>query len=140
VPPLVSAIRPSSWPVRSSLGVFGKKWTLPIIRDLYLLGEARFSDLVSRNQGMSERILSLRLRDLKREGLVERHMVSGRTEKVSYRLTGRGLAAVPILESFVQFGLMQLAADVFGPGGPPRGDVKKRKVRKTRYLRRRRPR
>jgi len=120
MPPLLSAASVSRWPIRPSLGALGRKWALPIIRDLYVLGEARFTELHRRNPGMSERILSLRLSDLRKEGLVERISDPADPRLVSYRLTHRGLSAVPILEGLVLFGVMQLAADVFEPHGPPR--------------------
>ncbi|HLE45429.1 MAG TPA: winged helix-turn-helix transcriptional regulator [Thermoplasmata archaeon] len=118
--PLVVPVSLSGWPIRPSLGALGRKWALPVIRDLHTLGEARFSELLRRNPGMSERILSLRLRDLRREGLVERVSDPDDRRQVPYRLTPRGRSAIPILEGLVLFGIMQLAADVFGPRGPPR--------------------
>lgn len=142
VPPLISSVRLSHWPVRSSLGVFGRKWTLPIIRDLYILREARFSQLLMRNPGMSDRILSLRLRDLRRDRLVERVIERADPRRATYRLTKRGMAAVPILEGFVRFGLMQLASDIFGPGGPPKPQARPRRSGRPARgrLRRREPR
>ena len=119
MPPLLSPVSVSRWPIRPSLGALGRKWALPVIRDLYILGEARFTELLRRNAGMSERILSLRLTNLRKEGLVERISEPAGPRSVSYRLTSRGLSAVPILEGLVLFGVMQLAADVFEPHGPP---------------------
>jgi len=118
--PLVPPISVSRWPIRPSLGALGRKWALPVIRDLYVLGEARFTVILRRNPGMSERILSLRLTDLRKEGFVERISHRADPRQVSYRLSRRGLSAVPILEGLVLFGVTQLAADVFGPEGPPR--------------------
>ena len=115
-----SPIPVSLWPLRPSLGALGRKWALPVIRDLYALGGARFTELLRRNPGMSERILSLRLADLQEERLVERVPDLSDPRQFSYRLTHLGLAAVPILEGLVLLGVMQLAADVFGPAGPPR--------------------
>ena len=120
MPPLLSTVPVSLWPIRPSLGALGRKWALPVFRDLYALGEARFTELLRRNPGMSERILSLRLTDLRKERLIERISDPAHSREVSYRLTPRGLSAVPILEGLVLFGVMQLASDVFGSEGPPR--------------------
>jgi DNA-binding HxlR family transcriptional regulator len=102
----------ADWPLRPHLGVFGKKWTLPLIRDLHVLGEARYSDMRRRNEGLSDRVLSLRLRDLREEGLVER-FVDPRDRRVSYRLTPRGRAAMGIVDAFLQFGILALADQIY---------------------------
>lgn len=108
----------AEWPLRPHLGIFGRKWTLPLIRDLHVLGEARYSDLRRRNEGLSDRVLSMRLRDLREEGLVER-LVDRRDLRVSYRLTPRGRAAMGIVAAFLQFGILALADQIhsFQDGG-----------------------
>lgn len=102
----------AEWPLRPHLGVFGRKWTLPLIRDLHVLGEARYSDMRKRNEGLSDRVLSLRLRDLREEGLVER-LVDRRDRRVRYRLTPRGRAAMGIVDAFLRFGILALAERIY---------------------------
>jgi len=106
-------------PVPSGPGVLGKKWTLPILRDVYTLGEARFSDIRPRNEGLSDRVLSLRLRELSREGLLERRVGSGSRPGVTYVLTGTGGAAIRVVGAFVEYGVHALAAQVHGSRDPP---------------------
>lgn len=101
-------------PVRPDPGVFGKKWTLPILRDVYTLGEARFSEIQRRNDGLSDRVLSLRLRDLSRAGLLERRVRAGSRPDVTYALTPAGGAAIRIVGAFVEYGIHALAAQVHG--------------------------
>lgn len=105
-------------PLRPDAGVLGKKWTLPILRDVYVLGEARFSDLRRRNGGLSDRLLSIRLRELSREGLLERHLGSGSGRPVTYSLTGIGGAAIRVVEAFVEYGVQALATQIFGSSTP----------------------
>lgn len=102
-------------PVRPDPGVFGKKWTLPILRDAYVLGETRFSEFRRRNEGLSDRVLTLRLRELSRKGLLERRVTPGPRSRVAYALTGMGRAGVRVVGAFVEFGVQALAAQVHGP-------------------------
>jgi DNA-binding HxlR family transcriptional regulator len=58
-------------------------------------GSVRFNELLSAIPGISDRLLSERLRELETEGIVERHVEPGPPVRVSYRLTpcGRALEA-----------------------------------------------
>lgn len=101
---------------RPELGVFSRKWTLPILREVFALGEARFSEIRRRNDGLSDRILSFRLGDLCRAGLVERRVRGGPRPDVVYALTWSGQAAMRIASAFLEFGVHSLASSVYGGG------------------------
>lgn len=74
----------------------GRRWTGAILRAM-LAGNARFSDIASTVPGLSDRLLSERLKELTTEGLVERvaHAESGRVE---YHLTAMGRELAPVIE------------------------------------------
>src|SRR5688572_2618700 len=57
--------------VARALDVVGERWTLLVVREL-LFGPKRFSDLARGLLGMSQNVLSQRLRELADAGLVER--------------------------------------------------------------------
>ena len=73
-------------------GLIGKRWNGQIIA-LLLQREARFSELAHTIDGISERMLSERLRELEDGGIVERSVDAGPPVRVTYALTasGRGL-------------------------------------------------
>ena len=54
-------------PIRTSLGVLGKKWTILIIRDIGFLKINRFNRLLESIQGLTPRVLSMRLKELEKE-------------------------------------------------------------------------
>ena len=54
-------------PIRSSLGVLGRRWSLLILRDVAFFRKVRFSDMLRTNSGLSPRLLSIRLKELQRE-------------------------------------------------------------------------
>jgi DNA-binding HxlR family transcriptional regulator len=75
--------------------LIGSRWTGAIIRAM-LSGLCRFSDLTLAIPGLSDRMLSERLKELEREGIVERIVMPSTPVRIEYRLTdkGRGLADV----------------------------------------------
>ena len=79
------------------------KWTLLLVRDL-AAGTSRFCELERSLAGISPRTLSLRLRALEEEGIVERHTFSEVPPRVEYALTEKGLALLPIVEDMRAFG------------------------------------
>lgn len=75
--------------VRELLDRVGDKWSLLIIgmlRD----GELRFSELMRRIPGISQRMLTLKLRSLERDGLVTRTVHAEVPPRVEYELTDMG--------------------------------------------------
>ncbi len=68
------------------LSMLGKRWTLAILQDLNALQARRFTEL-KRSLGISGTMLSERLAELEREGLVERKIYGSMPPKVEYRLT-----------------------------------------------------
>ena len=67
----------------------GRRWTGAIIRVL-LSGPHRFNELLSSIPGISDRLLTERLRELEAESLISRHVESGSPVKVVYQLTCAG--------------------------------------------------
>ncbi|MDE2435570.1 MAG: helix-turn-helix transcriptional regulator [Sphingomonadales bacterium] len=84
-------------PVRSVMALLGDRWTTLILLVLET-GEWRHAELkrvlatLSAEQAISQRVLTLKLRALERDGFVARFVTHDVPPKVSYRLTGLGLA------------------------------------------------
>jgi DNA-binding HxlR family transcriptional regulator len=76
--------------------LLGKRWSGLIIGTL-LAGPARFSEIARLVPGVSERMLSGRLAELCRAGLVEREVLDGPPLATRYRLTECGEALRPAL-------------------------------------------
>jgi DNA-binding HxlR family transcriptional regulator len=81
-----------------ALDRIGERWSLLIVREL-LLGPLRFSDLDRAVGGAPTDVLTKRLRDLERDGIVHRRELDPPASGVAYELTelGRGLER-PIFE------------------------------------------
>jgi len=59
-------------PIKSDLGVLGRKWALLILADVRLRGVDRFSGLRRSNPQANTRNLSRRLRELEEMGMIRR--------------------------------------------------------------------
>jgi DNA-binding HxlR family transcriptional regulator len=90
-------------PVCLTADIVCAKWTLLLIRDL-AEGHSRFCELERSLTGISPRTLSLRLRALEEEGIVERHTFGEVPPRVEYALTEKGRALLPIIEDMRAYG------------------------------------
>lgn len=90
-------------PVLATARIISGKWTLLMLRDL-ADGPCRFSELERSLAGISPRTLSIRLRSLEEEGVVERREYAEMPPRVVYRLTVKGTHLVPILEAMREYG------------------------------------
>jgi DNA-binding HxlR family transcriptional regulator len=100
----------SSCPVCRTAEVVCAKWTMLVIRDL-AEGRSRFCELERSLEGISPRTLSLRLRALEEEGIVERRTYPEVPPRVEYSLTEKGRALVPLVEGMREYGRRWLNAD-----------------------------
>jgi DNA-binding HxlR family transcriptional regulator len=90
-------------PVCLTADIVCGKWTLLLIRDL-AEGHSRFCELERSLTGISPRTLSLRLRALEEEGIVERHTFPEVPPRVEYALTEKGRDLLPIIEDMRTYG------------------------------------
>src|SRR4029077_19253235 len=105
--------------------LIGKRWTGAVVKAL-LPGPARFNQLLAGIPGISDRVLTERLRELETEAIVERLVDRGPPVRVSYRLTSRGRALQPVLAAVADWAESWLATVGGGRGrnratffGPP---------------------
>jgi DNA-binding HxlR family transcriptional regulator len=82
--------------VARSLDVVGERWALLVVREL-LLGPKRFSDVLAGLPGASPNVVSQRLRDLVRHGVVERRELGPPTRVHLYELTDWGRELEPVV-------------------------------------------
>jgi DNA-binding HxlR family transcriptional regulator len=90
-------------PVCACAEIVSGKWTLLLIRDL-ADGSRRFCALERSLQGISPRTLSLRLRALEEQGVVERHTYPEVPPRVEYALTDKGRDLAPLIEDMREYG------------------------------------
>lgn len=89
-------------PVASTLEVIGERWTLLVIRDIFL-GIRRFED-IQRDLGVARNVLQDRLEGLVEHGIVVKRPYQDRPVRSEYRLTDKGADLWPVLVALLQWG------------------------------------
>lgn len=104
-------------PVDTTSKIIGKKYTVLLIRNM-LSNHKRFNQFLESIEGMNQKILSTRLKEMEREGLVTRRVYAEMPLRVEYFLTEKGRATKPILDQMAAFSLQYCSKDVFEDGKP----------------------
>lgn len=94
---------PEVCPIRNLLGLLGRKWPSLIMCHLSF-GSHRFSELRGAIPDISQRMLSQTLRELERDGLIDREMQSTVPPRVDYTLTPLGESYIKPLQSMLDWG------------------------------------
>ena len=97
-------------PIARTLDIIGDRWTLLIIRDLFL-GRTRFNEFRQSTPSISPRLLSERLKRLEEQELVERALLAGYPPRAEYRLTATGRSLFPVLFAIGSWGFEHLFTD-----------------------------
>lgn len=89
-------------PIEQTLKVIGGKWVILIIREL-IQGKKRFSELES-ELGASSKMISQRLKELEKNGIVRRTVIPDVPPKVEYTLTKKGESLNKVLDAMAEWG------------------------------------
>ncbi|WCK56310.1 helix-turn-helix domain-containing protein [Aneurinibacillus sp. Ricciae_BoGa-3] len=90
-------------PIEKTISVIGGKWTFIILRDLFI-GPKRFGEIQKSLKGISPRTLSMRLKELEEEGIINRVIYSEIPPHVEYSLTAKGKTLRPIFDAMKDWG------------------------------------
>ena len=90
-------------PVETTLMLIGDKWKVLILRDL-LPGTKRFGELKKSIGSVSQKVLTVQLRDMEAKGLVSRKVYAEVPPRVVYSLTDLGRSLSPILKAMAEWG------------------------------------
>lgn len=89
--------------IARALDMVGERWALLVVREL-LLGPKRFADLHRGLPGMSQNVLTQRLRELEDSGVLTRRRALPPISGLVYQLTERGRALEPVLLALGRWG------------------------------------
>ncbi|MFO1152855.1 MAG: helix-turn-helix domain-containing protein [Rhodospirillales bacterium] len=103
----------SACPIARSLAVLGDRWTMLIIRELFL-GSRRF-DAFQTQTGISPHLLSVRLKRLEEDGVIERRCYQQRPPRHEYRLTAKGKDLLGVVVALRAWGLRWGGLDPAAP-------------------------
>ncbi|NHI02524.1 Transcriptional regulator, HxlR family [Candidatus Nitrosotalea sp. TS] len=105
-------------PIDNTFAIIGKKFTVHILRNMTRLNQSRFNEFLDSIEGINPKTLSARLREMGKNGLIERKIYPGTPVKIEYSMTDKGKALTPILEQMAAFSMQYCAKDVFKDGKP----------------------
>ena len=91
-------------PVAKALDVVGDRWTLLLVRELFLRGPSRYTDLRNGLPGIASNLLADRLRQLEEAGLVSREEAPPPIATTLFRLTPRGEELKPVVQALGRWG------------------------------------
>jgi len=90
--------------LQAAVGVLAAKWSVVVLARLDA-GSSRFNELLRQIDGVSRRMLSATLRQLERDGLVERHVFARVPARVGYELSPAGHELLSALAPLAGWGV-----------------------------------
>ena len=97
-------------PVRDVLSRLGDKWSMLLLITLNANGTMRFSDIHKTIEDISQSMLTVTLRTLESDGLLERKIYAEVPPRVEYNLTDTGRSLIPDVEALVDWALEHMSA------------------------------
>ncbi|GGM60439.1 transcriptional regulator [Longimycelium tulufanense] len=101
---MAEEVRPYCPYYARAMEMIGRRWAGAVLRALWT-GATRFNEIADAIPGMTDRLLSQRLKDLEADGLVERHVHHTRPVRIEYRLTAKGRSLGDVLFTLNQWAL-----------------------------------
>jgi DNA-binding HxlR family transcriptional regulator len=97
-------------PVARTLDIIGDRWTVLILRDLFLNRRRRFQDFQDSLTGIAPNTLSDRLKVLEAEGIVSRAPYDEHPPRFEYLLTEKGRTLGPVMKALREWGTQHTRA------------------------------
>jgi len=90
--------RRSACPIATALDVLGDRWTLVVIRDIFM-GKKRYQEFLNGPEKITTNILAQRLKYLEDTELVIKELYQEHPPRYEYALSEKGKALAPVLTS-----------------------------------------
>lgn len=106
-----------SCPIEATFRVIGKKWAVLIIREMFR-GTTQFNRFLENIEGITPKVLTERLRELEKFGIIKRRIVSEYPIRIEYEMTDLGKEFEPVLLAAASFSMRNMPKIVFKDGKP----------------------
>ena len=94
-------------PVQATSNVLAGKWKVLIVWHLSF-GPRRFAEIRDLLPGVTEKVLTTQLRDLERDGVINRKSAGTVPPRVDYMLSDAGVELIPVMEAMCHWGTKHL--------------------------------
>jgi DNA-binding HxlR family transcriptional regulator len=102
-------------PINHTFKLVGKKFTMLIIRNMIHRDHKRFNQFLE-IEDINAKVLSVRLKEMEKDGLIERKIYPDKPVRIEYTITEKGRALEPILDQMSAFSMKYCAKDIFKDG------------------------
>ena len=99
-------------PLDNTSRIIGKKFTLLILRNM-MSNQTKFSQFIESIEGLNPKTLSVRLKEMEKNGLVYRKVYHETPIRIEYYLTEKGKALKSVLDQMAGFSARYCPEDVF---------------------------
>ena len=107
-----------SCPIDNTFKIIGKKFTIHILRNIAILNQHRFNEFLNSIEGINPNTLSTRLKEMEKDGLVEKKIFNENPIRIEYVLTTKGEALRPVLVEMAKFSSTHCCEEVFSDAKP----------------------
>jgi DNA-binding HxlR family transcriptional regulator len=105
-------------PINNTFQIIGKKFAVLILRNMIYLNQIRFNKLLNSIEGINAKTLSIRLKEMEKDGLIRRKIYNESPIRIEYEMTEKGMALEPILEQMSAFSMKYFPKEIFKNGKP----------------------
>lgn len=102
-----------SCPVNNTFNIIGKKFAILILRNMIILKQKRFNEFLDSIEKINPKTLSVRLKEMEKDGLIKREVYNEKPIRIEYSLTNKGEALKPILEQMAMFSMKYCCDQIF---------------------------
>ena len=90
-------------PIETTIKMIGCRWKILIIKEL-LTGTKRFNELKKGVTGITQKVLSAKLKEMENDNLLYRYVYDQKPPKVEYTLTDVGYSLRAVINSMTEWG------------------------------------
>jgi len=91
-------------PISNTLDILGDKWTLLVVRDMFL-GKKTYGEFLASPEGIPTNILADRLKRLESHGIINRSPYQQAPVRYAYQLTSKGEQLSEVIKAIINWGL-----------------------------------
>ena len=103
-------------PIDKTFKIIGKKFTVHIIRNMAIIGQSRFNQLLDSIEGSNPKTLSARLKEMEKANLISRRVYDEVPIRIEYTLTKKGNDLQGILDQMAAFSMKHFPKEIFKDG------------------------
>ena len=105
-------------PVFNTFNIIGKKFSLLILRNMIYNNQRRFNEFLNSIEEINPKTLSIRLKEMEKDGIIKRQIYHETPVRIEYHLTQKGKELRPILEQMALFSLKYCCDQIFDNPDP----------------------